>query len=262
MLPPPLFKTIIFKDTRGRFISALQSIPSIERFFVYLLIVSFILSLGPLGGLYILFDKFLPGFAGMRAPHRIFRMGLIAAGVLSAISIKRLTEKRASRLSGLIILLFAIVEYYNYPMKIYQMPSENELPIVYKYLQEEEGDYAIVEIPLQKPERYYQDIEEKRRDLLIQAQYMYFSTFHNKKLVNGYMSYIPKWYVKLTDVMMEFPNEMSLFILKEMGVKYIIIHQTLLSQAQLVFIRERIKEFFTPSQIIDLDNDILLKLSY
>lgn len=257
-----LFKIIILKNTRERFISAMNSIPSIERFFVYLLIVSFILSLGPLAGLYILFDKFLPGFAGMRAPHRIFRMGLIASGVLSAISIRRFTEKRAGRLSSVIILLFTIAEYYNYPMKTYQIPSENELPFVYKWLEAQKDDYAIIEIPLQKPDRYYQYIEEKRRDLLIQTQYMYFSTFHNKKLVNGYSSFIPDWYIKLTEVMMSFPDEVSLFILKQMGVKYIIIHQTLLSQAQLVIIKEGIKKFFTPSQIIDSGNDITLNLSY
>lgn len=255
-----LFKTIIVKNTREKFISAMKSIPSMDRFFVYLFIVSFILSLGPLGGLFVLFDKFLPGFAGMRAPHRIFRMGLIAAGVLSAISIKRLTE--AGRLSVLIILLLTIAEYYNYPLMIYKVPSENELPPVYKWLEEQRGDYAVIEIPLQKPDKYYKNIEEKRRDLLIQTQYMYFSTFHNKKLVNGYSSFVPEWYMKLTEVMMGFPDEVSLFKLKQMGVRYIIIHKTLLSPAQLAVIKEGIKKFWTPSQIINSGNEILLELSY
>ncbi len=119
-------KTVFSERTRQRFISAMNSISSLDRFFVYLLIVSFILSLGPLGGLYILFDKFLPGFAGMRAPHRIFRMGLIACGVLSALSMKRFIDGKRKRWLGTIMLLFTIGEYYNYPLKIYRVPLEEE----------------------------------------------------------------------------------------------------------------------------------------
>lgn len=252
-----LFSIFLIAEKRQKIIASLNQLSSSQRFFLYLFVVSFILSLGPLGGLYLIFDRFLPGFTGVRAPCRFLMMALFAFGVIIAVSIRDFLKLRMRYLAPF-ILLFAIIEHMNPPMKLYRIPSYESLPAVYRWLQEKKEETTILEIPLQKPEELYRDIEEKRRYITFQTIYMYYSTFHNKKLVNGYSSFIPIWYKKLCKLMLPFPDALSIFALKELGVNYIIIHKEFLSHEEIDEIEKRLPQYFKPEDIMVMDNDILL----
>jgi hypothetical protein len=54
--------------------------------------------------------------------------------------------------------------------------------------------------------------------------YMYFSTFHWRRLVNGYSGFTPRWYPELLTRMARFPDEETIDDLRGRGVDYVIVH--------------------------------------
>jgi len=59
---------------------------------------------------------------------------------------------------------------------------------------------------------------------------MYYSTYHWKKLVNGYSGFFPPKYLEILEELQTFPSNESIYILQNLGVKYVIIHSGDLSQ--------------------------------
>jgi hypothetical protein len=53
---------------------------------------------------------------------------------------------------------------------------------------------------------------------------MYFSIFHQKKLVNGYSGFLPPYYYYIREIFDVFPSRASLDVLKSLKVKYVILH--------------------------------------
>jgi hypothetical protein len=251
---------LIIKSRRTRVISCLSLMDSLEKFFFCLFIISFVLSLGPFGGLYIICEKIFPGFSAVRAPHRFLKLGMVSMCVLIASSIKSSISGRYYRYAVFVILGFCILESLNIPIKLYKLKSAEELPQVYRWLAEQD-DKTILELPIQKPEGSYTGIEEKRQYLLYQTQYMYYSTFHNKKMVNGYSSFIPDWYTKFLKVMTDFPDDVSLFIIKGMGIHYVIIHKDLLSEEEFNLIERKLNKYFEPNDVLIFGDDIILKIN-
>jgi hypothetical protein len=58
-----------------------------------------------------------------------------------------------------------------------------------------------------------------------EALYMYYSTAHWKKLLNGYSGFYPKTYVLTLETLQNFPDEASLTILESSGVTHIVLHR-------------------------------------
>ena len=223
-------KLFLYRQSRNRFIISLNNISTVERFYVYLLFVAFLLSLGPFFGPFYILENILPGISSIRAPHRIFRIGIIAAGVLSAISASDILQKKKKNILGYLLLLVAIAEYFNYPVKLYSPPQGSAIPEVYKWLSQEKGDFAILELPVQKSPEFKKTAAEKQQDTFNQVKYMYFSIYHGKKLLNGYSSVMPGSYVWLLHIMQYFPQGPVIDKLREIGVNYIILHKDLFEQ--------------------------------
>ena len=90
-------------------------------------------------------------------------------------------------------------------------PVWRELPPVYSALRDH-PDAILVELPIIAP------------NIAIEPIYMYFSTFHWHKLVNGYSGFHPRSYGMLLQAMAGFPNEESLAELRRRGVDFVIVH--------------------------------------
>ena len=58
--------------------------------------------------------------------------------------------------------------------------------------------------------------------------YMYYSTFHWQRLLNGYSGFFPPSYVRLVAAMRGFPDASSLQALRVRGARYAVIHGELL----------------------------------
>lgn len=191
---------------------------------IYLLIalIAFIFSLGsPLhffGNIlnidlpYKYLFEYFPGFKSMRVPSRFGIIFMVALSVLAAYGLSRLIDSKPKIKKiaiSLIFILLIISESLYIPVFGGSMPVGREIPEVYLWLANESGDFAIVELP---------------SDLSSDTKYMYYSTYHWKKIVNGYSGFFPDNYAETMSTLMSFPSNESIDLLKWMGVKYVVIH--------------------------------------
>ncbi len=202
-----------------------------QRFYLFLLIFTFILSLGPAFFLYRMFYKLFPPFQSLRVAARWGMMVTFSISVLAGFGIRNFLKAGLLRWRKVIcalILLLLIAEYSCFPFRFYLFPGG--VPEVYRWLSRQEGDFAVVELPMpSSPPRVY-----------MEARYMYWSTFHWKKLVNGYSGFFPSDYWEINRVMQEFPSEKSIALLEGFGVKYAIIHAKRFGRERWLSMKERL----------------------
>ncbi|MDD5530061.1 MAG: hypothetical protein PHX21_08540 [bacterium] len=219
-------RLIIDKQWRLKWSNFLSSMSENQRFYLFVGILGFLISLGPsifIAGKkiwywwtpYTFLYKFFPGFQGIRAISRIGLFALLGISVLAGYGVDKIQKLKPNLQKHkigfyLIICMVILFENLCIPMPFFRIPCKSEFPQVYKWLAKEEGDFPIIELPM-----------------CYEPQYMYYSTCHWKKLVNGCIGFFPPGYNLTTHLMDKFPSEKSIRLLKNLKVKYIIIHPRL-----------------------------------
>jgi hypothetical protein len=229
------------------------------RFYFYLLVLSFLLTLGPVihfngrpiaYGPYLLLYEWVPGFDGLRVPARFVVMMHLAVSVFAGYGLAwllnriRSTWKRS--LLGTGFALLALIEYASFPISMPSVPVGRDFPQVYIWLAQQPGDFAILEMP----------VPTRPEDVSRDAPYVYFSAYHWKKLVNGYSGFIPPGYTRLYKQELKgFPSEGTLrrlHQLGQLGVRYIIVHLSYYPQRereQIITLFLRNPQWFTPEKL-------------
>jgi len=168
------------------------------------------LSLGLNGALYRWLYDHLFAFRGFRAPARFAILACCAMSVLAGFGyqvLQRLLADRPARTFLLATLLIAIgVEAGSSPLALAVQPTA--VPPVYRFL-ESVPRSVIVEFPV--------------RDY--NPTYMFWSTYHWHSLLNGYSGYSPSDQADTMSLMENFPDDESIDRLKELGVRYVLVHQ-------------------------------------
>jgi len=158
---------------------------------------------------------FVPGFKGIRVPSRYAVFVLLAVAVLAGFGWKALSARfKSSRVRVLAVALLVVLlnaEFLSVPQKVKLLPVGDDIPPTYRWLKEQPGDFAVMELP------QFDEIPDE-------AAFMYFSLFHGKRLVNGYSGFIPYSTDYLRAVFREFPSQGAVDILEKFKVKYIIFH--------------------------------------
>ncbi len=238
----------------------------IQNFYVILALCAFVLSLGPklhfFGKIidlhlpYYYFYKYLPGFDSMRVPSRINIVVMLSLSVLAGYGLHKLLNDKSSTLKIFITLLFTIVIIFEsyVPFVVAVTPVGDDIPDVYKWLSNESGDFAIVELPtgnINANSLYYDTI------------YMYYSTYHWKKIVNGYSGFFPPKYFMLLEKLQMFPSNESINILKNLKVKYIIIHSENLDQHRWNDMKDEINDNYKDLTLIKIfGQDYVYKVNF
>jgi hypothetical protein len=220
---------LLDRPFRERLISLLPRALSLDsRFYCWLLVLSFLLTLGPIirfngreitYGPYLLLYQWAPGFDGLRVPARFIVMLHLAVSVLSGFGLAWLFNRiRSTALRGLLgtaIALLVLVEYASFPVNMPSVPTGRDFPPVYTWLSRQPGDFALLELPLPTgPDEVWRE-----------AAYVYFSTYHWKKLVNGYSGFFPPGYNRLyLEDLRGFPSEATLKRIHQLGIRYLIVH--------------------------------------
>lgn len=157
-----------------------------------------------------------PGFKGIRVPSRYAIFVIFALTVLSGYGIRLMKSymkrKRIEAWVGIALVLFLNLEYLSIPQRIRFVPVKNDIPPTYHWLSERSRDATIVELPFHYP-------------ISKDAIYMYFSIFHQKKMVNGYSGFIPPAILYIRKMFLAFPSWACLDILRALGVDYVILHK-------------------------------------
>lgn len=193
----------------------------IGKTFCGILLFAFILSLGPVliiwGHLtyipmpYLIFYYVIPGFSVLRGVYRFGFLVSLALSILGGFGIWDLDKKRngskslfiRSRLfkhmTGILFLTIIMAESWCVPVPATSVPVRDKVPGVYRWLGHQEINGAVFFIPTIKgslskydPNPEYAINRKKYSDREI--MYMYYSTYHFKKMVNGLASFMaPEW---------------------------------------------------------------------
>jgi hypothetical protein len=161
----------------------------------------------PLPG-YLLF-KFLPFYAKMRVWMRFGIFVMVFADVLAGIGAAWLLSKVQTPWKNVLalgLLLLVIFDFYPAPMKEY---SRVESRPIDAWLSEQPGNGAVVQFPFQ---------------LVEDQDQVYYTLSYNKPFLGGFFNaFPPEQYQRIKPILMNFPNQESVDLLKELGVQYVLV---------------------------------------
>jgi hypothetical protein len=179
------------------------------------------LSFGVNSVIYSLLLDWWPGLRGLRAPARYGIFVLAGVAILAALGCERIAagrSRRAAVLLATIAIVVACVEYRSPQHRLWRVDLD---PPVYRFLRQlPEG--VLLELPV--PARSYL--------AGLDVDYLFWSTKHWRKLLNGYSGYYPPSYQATLDRLHSLPDSSSLAWLRERNVRYIIVHKYYLENGE------------------------------
>ena len=226
------------------------------QFGVALLLVGFVLSLGPetrvLGVRiplpYRLFQLHFPGFNGMRVPARIATLALVGGSMLAAFAARALLDHagRFRNAAGVGLVALLLFEYQTSSLDRV-VPEALPIPAAHRWLATAKSPGAVLVLPIHEGE-----------EIVRESSYMYYSTSHFKPLVNGYSGWWPNDYWELVGRLRHFPTSRILRFLRERApVRYVVIHYSEIPEPRrrqlesaMERYRERIPERFRDGEIV------------
>ena len=173
----------------------------------------------------------VPGFKGIRVPARYSVFVLLAVAVLAGFGWQALSERLRTRKAKVLACALLVVglnaEFLAVPQKLELVPVGKDIPPTYRWLKDQPGDFAILEVP-------------QYSWLPNESIYMYFSQFHGKRLVNGYSGFIPYSAEYTRAVLQDFPSHGATDILQKFKVRYVILHAKVLRTRPWVDVENRV----------------------
>ena len=174
--------------------------------------LAFDASLGMNGWSYPWLYEHVGPFRSLRVPARfsiLLGMTLAILGGYGAARLIRRWPLQRWAIAGGLIALTAIEAQPALPLeRVWQHP-----PAIYHSLAEGAGA-VLAEFPMAGSEEQY----------FIDTRYLYFSTVHWQKLVNGNSGFFPPSYRELIERMRDFPSEPALAYLRQRGVTHLALH--------------------------------------
>ncbi len=176
---------------------------------------------GEIVGPYELLQRVVPGFDGLRAPGRAAIGAVCAFAVLAGLCVSAFGRRAETPLARALVVVLAAVlvgsELGPPPATRFEpLPWARQSAGVYRWLAGVPGQPAVIELPIGAPD--------------VDAGYMVRSIAHWKWLMNGYTGFAPAaTYVRST--FYGFPDPASLRLLKELDVRYAILHPARLPPA-------------------------------
>jgi len=161
----------------------------------------------PLPG-YLLF-KFLPFFAKMRVWMRFGIFTIVFADVLAGIGTAWLLSRVKTPWRSILalgLLFLVIIDFYPAPMKEYSRVENRPID---SWLSEQPGDGAVVQFPFQ---------------LVEDQDQVYYTLSYNKPFLGGFFNaFPPEQYQRIRPILLNFPNQESVDLLKKLGVQYVLV---------------------------------------
>lgn len=178
------------------------------------LALAFDASLGFNGISYAWLHTFVLPYKGLRVPARMAMLVGLALSVLVGYGVARLTARRTTWVAAGLTLAIAVLVFVEDRSTLQLGQVWTSPPPIYERLRNEPSS-VLLELPLKTP------------DIYLEPVYMYFSTFHWHKLVNGYSGFSPPSYSYLLGLMATFPDETSIAELRRRDVDFVVVHGAL-----------------------------------
>ena len=161
----------------------------------------------------------LPGMNFIRVPSRFMILAMLALAVAMGAGFDRVfaaarppMRTAAAALVGALL----IAEYASMPL--YSVPFAVEIPAIDRWLDTQPKPFAIAEVPVPSPG----DLGAYERQ---QTMAMLHSTAHWQKTIHGYSGIRPALHQRLNLELTAFPDETSLRSLRQLGVRYVVVHE-------------------------------------
>lgn len=186
----------------------------------------------------------LPGFKGLRVPARLIGVLLMMLALLGAYAIawlqniyqassQTVPQRRFFSLSptvrGVIISCLLIIvplallaEALPSYLPVTHLPTGNAIPAVYQWLETHGGDQPIIELPMAHLDENFTTKQE--------AYYDYYALYHSHPIANGWSGYRPALTTTISTLMLNFPSQAGLDILKKYHIQYVVFHPLLFLQ--------------------------------
>lgn len=198
---------------------------SVWFIFLVLLVLSFLISLGPKVQIYTLIYYLNPLFHNIRVPSRMGVFVFFFLSLISALTVKEIIQRMTPRLAqalAIFIILIILVEYWNKPLQFAEISSETTQ--AYSFLNSQSQIRVILEYPMFN--RLPPNHPNFRLEDLDTHYLLYASIFHNKKLLNGVGTFYPEQYQERTFLLsLNFPTKERLIVLKNWEVDAIFLHK-------------------------------------
>jgi len=172
----------------------------------------------------------------IRVPSRFYVIIALALAMLGGFGMAWLvarlragsTKAGLRRAAPFCLFLILLFELLSVNFTIAEVPVYGEVPEVYEWL-EEQGDVRGIELPTSQ----LLPAVSNDRDLGLNFAYVlefheteatvvYYSTYHWKKIVNGYSGYFPYHYRRTMTEMQGFPSPRTLELLRALQVDYVV----------------------------------------
>jgi hypothetical protein len=176
------------------------------------LAVSFDASLGVNGMVFPWLREYMPGYRSLRAPARFSMLCGMTLAVLCGLGAARLLARWPRANTAVFLALLAPILIESWP-NIRLEPVWSEPPAIYERLKDQPPS-VLAEFPTPATTGMVGS----------DTRYLYFSTFHWQKLLNGYSGFMPPSYFEFLERTGDFPSPASLSYLRERGVQYITWH--------------------------------------
>jgi hypothetical protein len=175
--------------------------------------VTFDASLGVNGTVFPwLFDR-LSGFRAFRVPARFGMVMGLCLTLLAALGVSRIEQRWPGRITPILSLALLALAAFELRPGLPLIPTPTAPPAIYAGLPQ--GQTAVlIDLPLPQDDAEY----------FIDPTYMYYSTFHWARLLNGYSGFAPAWYPALQIASREFPADQALRTFAERGVEFLAVH--------------------------------------
>lgn len=205
---------------------------------------------------YAFFYRYVPFVRVTRSVSRMSVMVMLSLAVLMGFWLTWLFGKIEHRrlggkltLSSLCACTAIVLIGFEFLAMPFPMVSPPSVPSFYHYIAEEQGDYAILDIPnatdIGKAGHY--------------VKYMFYQSVHNKRIFGGYVSRTPPYPLldsPLFQYLINLSHEQPLDIIKGLassslapfGFRYIVVHKNSLSTDDYITLRKRMETLFPKAE--------------
>ncbi|MBN1939837.1 MAG: hypothetical protein JW843_09640, partial [Candidatus Aminicenantes bacterium] len=252
------------RNRRSAWAGFFRAMTPTEKFYCALVVVSWILALGPtiklfgrevVAGPYALLYNWIPGFKGLRAPGRFVVPAVLGMSVILALAASGLRTKLKSRSAGLLcgaaVAAVLVLDYAFVPVPLVPAETAETVPRIYDKVKKLPAEAVLIELPMPA-----WDGEEHEDALPV-----YRTMFHGRRIVNGYSGYTPPAYRVVREAMERFPERRTFDLLENLEVEYLLVHTTEYRAEKGRETVERLKDETRRATLIaEMDGDFLYRL--
>jgi hypothetical protein len=177
------------------------------------LLFAFDASLGFHGYSYAFLYRFVPAFHSLRVPARISMMVGCSLAVLAGYGIARLTRSARSPVRWVVAGLAVLVILVESRPVLWYQPVSTKPAAIYAWFNGR-PPAVLAELP-----------PGTRKELNREFLYLYASTFHWQRLLNGTSGFTPASYWEFSDAMADFPDDRAMALLAARGTDYVMVHE-------------------------------------